>query len=618
MRRRLRVVLLNLPWASYRRPSIQLGLLAEIGRRDGHEIEIAHLNLDLAARLGPAAYDAIAEHRSTALGDWLFAVAAFGARARPSAEFIAACGDEVARGLNGVSADLLADLVAFREDGALAFLREQLHAHDWSQADVFGLTSTFQQNTACFAMARLLKAERPGATVIAGGANFDGDMGREWAKAVPEIDVVVSGEGEVAFPALLSAIAAGTPLDDVPNLILRRSDGDVRSTTRAPLVRDLDGTPIPDYDDYFERARRLGILSDGARLDVDLPVETSRGCWWGERRHCTFCGLNGETMAYRSKSPDRAKAEFESLVRRYRSFRLFAVDNIANMRFHKTLFPALSEAGSSYDLFYEVKSGLSREQLRQLRQAGVTRIQPGIESLSTRVLGLMNKGVRAIANVNLLRSSAILGIKVSWNLLWGFPGEDEADYRGQSELAAKLVHLQPPIGASRIWLERFSPLFAERQAQERPPIPEASLRHVYPDGVDLARAAYFFEYDLPGRVPEEAYAELSAVVGFWKEAWARPERPRLDYHYSRGLLLIDDTRWPGREGVYSYEGDAADLYPAICERPLTVAQLEAKLGQSAADIRAALDEFCECGLAMQDGDQFLALALPHRAVGQPT
>ena len=43
-------------------------------------------------------------------------------------------------------------------------------------------------------------------------------------------------------------------------------------------------------------------------------VETSRGCWWGERMHCTFCGLNGATMAYRSKSAPRALAELTHLA----------------------------------------------------------------------------------------------------------------------------------------------------------------------------------------------------------------------------------------------------------------------------------------------------------------
>ncbi|WP_327753984.1 RiPP maturation radical SAM C-methyltransferase (plasmid) [Sphingobium sp. SJ10-10] len=609
------MALINLPWASFRRPSIQLGLLGAIARQGGHHVTLAHLNLELAARLGKPLYDAIAEHRSTSLGDWLFARAAFPDTAPDGAPFIERYRKILGDVLQRVDGPSLTALLAFREGGAERFLREQIAAQDWQDVQLFGLTSTFQQNTACFAMARLLKQHFPQATIVAGGANFDGEMGEEWVKAAPQIDIIVSGEGDVAFPRLLDAIGCAEPLDKVPNLIFLK-DGQPHRTARLPVLRDLDSLPLPDYDEYFERAHRLGLLTSGARLDVDLPVETSRGCWWGERRHCTFCGLNGQSMAFRSKSSDRVRDEFAALTRRYRSYRLFAVDNIADMKFHKSLFPDLAEQGTSYDIFYEVKSGLLPDHLERLKAAGVSRIQPGIESLSTHVLGLMDKGVRAIANVNLLRWSAILGMDVSWNLLWGFPGEHDQDYLDQAKLARNLWHLQPPIGVSRIWLERFSPLFQRRGEDVSPPIPEASLAGVYPNAVDLSRAAYFFEYDLETDVSSESYAALSEVSGEWKEQWSSSRLPRLDFHYSPGFLQIDDLRDPSREGVFTYEGDAAEIYRAMTRIPRTVEQLLADSKAPSDRMDIIIDEFCALGLAMRDGEQLLALALPYRREGR--
>ena len=82
----------------------------------------------------------------------------------------------------------------------------------------------------------------------------------------------------------------------------------------------------------------------------------------------------------------------------------------------------LRDEETGYEIFYEVKSGLRRGQLRLLAQAGVTHIQPGIESLSSNVLRLMRKGVRRDPE----RQPAPLGqyydIRVDWNILWGFPG----------------------------------------------------------------------------------------------------------------------------------------------------------------------------------------------------
>ena len=89
---------------------------------------------------------------------------------------------------------------------------------------------------------------------------------------------------------------------------------------------------------------------------------------------------------FRSKSPERVLDELAQQARRYRSFRFEAVDNILDMAYLKQLFPALAENDAGYEFFYEVKANLSREQLRLLAQAGVTHIQPGIESLSSHVL----------------------------------------------------------------------------------------------------------------------------------------------------------------------------------------------------------------------------------------
>ena len=116
-----------------------------------------------------------------------------------------------------------------------------------------------------------------------------------------------------------------------------------------------------------------------------------------------------------------------------------------------------------------------------MAQAGITHIQPGIESLSSNVLRLMRKGVRAIQNVNLLRWAQYYDIRVDWNLLWGFPGETEQDYIEQVAVIPTCFTCRRRSGANRIWLERFSPLFTEDDTfQLTPPAPEHSYRYIYP------------------------------------------------------------------------------------------------------------------------------------------
>jgi hypothetical protein len=264
-------------------------------------------------------------------------------------------------------------------------------------------------------------------------------------------------------------------------------------------------------------------------------------------------------------------------------------------------------------VFYEVKANLSRQQLCSMRKSGLCQIQPGIESLSSHVLALMRKGVRASTNVNLLKWACYYGLDVGWNIIWGFPGEQVEDYDDMAALLPNLVHLQPPAGANRIWMERFSPIFSDTEAF--PSVwrrPETSYRYVYPEGVDLEQAAYFFEYKLEGTLPESAYLETAKRVDEWIQAWSGETRPSLALWAAPGFIQIDDHRHPDNIGTYTFSDPLASIYRACEEAPIAAHMLKERLAldHDLEEVEAALEEFRVRGLMMRDGNLFLSLAVP--------
>ena len=293
-------------------------------------------------------------------------------------------------------------LLRIRNIDVPAYLDALVDAFSWEDTAVGGFTSTFQQNAASFALARRLKRSQPGIVTVFGGAHFDGEMGQELVRAVDRIDFAVIGEGDETFPRLLGALAAGADLAAVPDLA-RRVDGQVTVTPHRSAAVRLDDLPVPDYAEYFQRAEALGILPRIGRRGVWLPIETARGCWWGAKHHCTFCGLNGAAMSFRSKSPERVLDELAGEARRYRCFRFEAVDNIMDPAYITRLFPVLIETETGYRMVLRGESEPEKGAAKIDGTGGVTQLQPGIESLSSNVLRLMRKGVRAIQNVNLLR-----------------------------------------------------------------------------------------------------------------------------------------------------------------------------------------------------------------------
>jgi ribosomal peptide maturation radical SAM protein 1 len=607
-------VIVSMPFMGPDRPSIQLGLLKAVGEQHGFPVRTLHANLDFAARIGVDYYRMLAEARGRLVGDWLFSVAAFGAAAPDhDARLLEEFAGELSY-LPGTRREIRDRLLRTRDHDVPAFLDALAGSFPWQEVRVVGFSCTFQQNTASFALANRLKQRHPDLVTVFGGANFDGDMGLELVRSVDGVDFAVIGEGDTAFPGLLCALATGADPRAVRGIACR--DGDrVVAAPPAPPAR-LDDLPVPDYGEYFARAESTGLLAPVAHREVWIPFESARGCWWGAKHHCTFCGLNGATMSFRAKSPRRVLGELAELARRYRSFHFEAVDNILDMSYLKELFPAIIDSGADYEIFYEVKANLTRAQLRLLSRGGVTHLQPGLESLSSHVLRLMDKGVRAAQNVNLLRWARYYDIDVAWSILWGFPGEAGHDYAEQAAAVPHLVHLQPPGSADRIWLERFSPLYTDPERFGlRECRPERSYRYVYPDGVDLDRVAYFFEYDLD-TLPDGAYEELARAVAGWSDAWKSGHRPTLRYWSAPGFLQIHDGRYPGRGGTYTFHGTLADIYLACSDRPMTAAAVRdrLRLDRPVDAIEAVFREFQQRGLMFLDGSLAVALALP--AVGR--
>ena len=608
----LPVALVSMPFVSPFHPSLQLGLLKAIALQQGFPAATFHLHLALAKLLGLSAYSAIGQMRGKLLGDWLFSLEAFGDQAPdPDNRFL----DDFADGIDPIlaAAELSRQkLIEVRTRVVPAYLDGLMTSVPWHRFRVVGFTCTFQQSVASFALARRLKARHPKIITLFGGANFDGDMGREFVKSVEVIDYVVIGEGDETFPALLAALAQNSDPADVDGIAFRRQGKVVATKPRAPF-RALDALPTTLYDEYFERAEMLELLSHSGRRSVDVPVESARGCWWGEKHHCTFCGLNGGGMAFRSKSPERVIAELSEMASRYHNFRFSMVDNIIDNKYYHTLLKDISERRLVYELFYEVKANLGRQHIRQLRDAGVRRIQPGIESLNSDVLRLMNKGISAAQNVNALRWARHYDIQVSWNILWGFPAEQQQAYDEQEMLLPMLWHLQPPSGGSRIWMERFSPIFFDRQAFPATHVrPEASYAYIYPEGVNQAEIAYFFDYELQNTLPSTAYDGMLLGIDAWKKRWEQGPPPKLTFWTAVDYLQIEDLRDLTAPGAYNFDGPLAAIYAACSERPQSASSLQRAIGSGLleSEIEEACMEFARRGLMMRDGPQFLSLALP--------
>lgn len=607
------VVLASMPFGTLEQASLALGLLksaiAPVPCR------ALYFTFPFAHRIGVAQYYWLSELQpftTALLGEWLFRGALFDDHEDPEPyvrEILLKYTDRWRQGADDdatftslVPEAFVEELLRIRA-GVGEFVdacAELVLAH---RPKIVGLTSVFQQHVAALALARRIKERAPEVAVVLGGANCEGIMGAATARRFGFVDAVVAGEADVVFPVLVERLLSGQPVPDLPGVFTSSSDAPVRN---APSPRHMDDLPIPDFEDYFEQFEQSGLAGS---FTPRLPFETSRGCWWGEKQHCTFCGLNGATMTFRSKSAERALDELRALTRRYPGMFLSVTDNILDMKYLKTLLPRVREEGIEAQLFYEVKSNLRKEQVRQLREAGIVEIQPGIESFSDEVLRLMRKGVKGLQNVQLLKWCTELGVWPHWNIIWGFPGEPQEDYQKMADLLPLLHHLVPPSGMSPICLERFSPNFdqsAEMGFEDVRPVDAYGHIYPFPPG-DLAELAYFFQCrHRDGRDVVSYTRLLRQRIVEWRQVYGECELTAVD----RGdHLLVCDTRPAAVRPLSIIEGLGRELLLA-CDSMTTVDHLAAGAGVSRGEVDEALAPLLALGFLIREGEAVLGLPVP--------
>lgn len=608
------VALVNMPFSYSKYPSIQLGTLSALLKSQGMSVDCHHLNVRFAHKIGVPLYEMICEKRAL-FGEWLFSYLLF--RDNPKRTEYPRVFKPVFEQLAQESGRPIGYFEELATRIAPQFLTWALTNIDWGCYRVVGFTSTFDQNVASLTMAKLIKDLYPHVSIVFGGANYDGEMGLEYFRAFSFIDHVVVGEGEETFPALVRHILDGRS-DGYPDGVAYREGGQLRFTPNTALFTGFATTGPPDYDDYYHLLAELGEAAQG--LDRVLLYEGSRGCWWGEKHHCTFCGLNAQSMKFRAKSPEQAAAEMASLSNRYDTTRFRLVDNIIDMKYVEQLFGKFAADHRDLDVFIETKSNLQKSQIRTLAAGGVKCMQPGLESLSLNQLRAMDKGVTPMQNIVCLKWSFYYRVAVLWNILLGFPGETNEDYLRQIELIPSLLHLQPPEATGKFWLERFSPYFTRpHEYGVRITGPGLAYEYVY-DGrqVDLKKIAYDFEYELDNwSVDPHLYQELVTAIEGWQRLHKGNDRPFLYYSKAFDYVTVYDGRNPNAPTRRRYDGAAALAIEACNEAPKSAEQIRGMLETrdknpcvTDEELTTALTMLNEHRILYEERGKYFTLAIP--------
>ncbi len=270
---------------------------------------------------------------------------------------------------------------------------------------------------------RLVRKLSPGTPIVFGGWHpslLSGQTLRE-----DFVDIVVRHQGEQTLVEILNRLQAGKSLDFVQGCWFKRG-GIIQENPDRPAV-PLASIPRPAYDlidfDAYE-------ATAGRRK---LPYATSTGCPYA----CNYCtDMVFYNRRFNAYDVDRVVTELTDLVGRHRLEEVALVDSNFLVDVHRAVAIAqgIVDSGVKFAWSFQASTDLlcrmSDEEVELLGRSGVCHIGFGTESASPEVLALMNKRHQHIADIGeAARKCLRAGIRVTLNLIFGYPGEEERHRR---------------------------------------------------------------------------------------------------------------------------------------------------------------------------------------------
>lgn len=612
----LRIALVTMPFAELAAPSIallQLKTVLEHRFGDAVRVEIHYLNHDAALFLGDLPlYKHIMSNvgYATGVGDWFFRPTVFPDTEDNADEYLSMyypSNDEISFSIRRAIQD--------KRPRLDTFLDAMIEKYDLASADIAGFTSIFSQTTASVAMAAKLKGINPGIITLMGGPACTGQMGREFSERFESIDYVFSGPGLVSLPRLVENHLQDnrTACEDINGVFSktnapRFSEGDVDAVLGEDL--DINENLLLDYHPFLDAIETA--FPDG-QVQPRLLFETSRGCSWGERATCRFCGLNGPSACFRPMTPDKALAQIRSVLEYEDRCDFFAgIDNSLPREYLTDVLPHV-HLSPPHKIQYEIRADLDDREIDTLCKAGVTLVQPGIESLSTTTLKLMRKGITSFSNLRFLKSCARHPVSMVWSLLLFSPGEEESTYEKYLDDFPRLTHLHPPHAVYPVEFVRYAQYFEhpEDYGLDLRPEPFYSLIYPYAEEVIARLACKFVDANADTARMEYWLDVLNEKVRFWRSRWLNTDnrtQSRLCLLEDRGETTVFDSR-SGEEMEYPLSASAETVLRAL-EEPLTVDEITQRMAERPGiDTADEIGFLNERGLLFEDDNRYLNLVI---------
>ncbi len=285
--------------------------------------------------------------------------------------------------------------------------------------DIVGLSiCSFASYNISVLLSNLIKKYNEKIIVVAGGSGCLYFLDPSKLIECNDIDIIVNGEGEQTFKDIIFNLAHVKSFDRliIPGCFIKKRQTKIFYPGKN-LIKNLDELPTPDYSD-FDLKKYLGDY---------LPFESSRGCI----NNCTFCNERILFGYYRTKSSKKIFNDISDLINEYKISKFHFKDSLlnGNLKNLEEFCDLVIESNIKFEWFGQILiRDMSPNLIKKMSLASLKGLCMGLESGSQKILDEMNKNFKLNVVCNLIKCLHQNKIKVSINLMVGFPGESEEDF----------------------------------------------------------------------------------------------------------------------------------------------------------------------------------------------
>jgi ribosomal peptide maturation radical SAM protein 1 len=558
----MKLALISMPWSIFNRPSIQLATLKGYLRQQLEQVEVkcCHPYLDTTAAIGLDNYRIISE--SSWAAEALYCGLLFPEQ-KPKARQV------FRQSLKGKPVpDYFELLPKLKEQ-----LQNWLNRQDFSLCSLIGFSVCFSQLPSSLYAVQAIKRRWPDIPIVFGGSTCTQALGSSLLSIFPEIDFIITGEGEQPLKELLLHLYKKTPLSNAN--ILARQQVAIPSATR-PInqeIANLANLPLPDFDDYFLQMKRCGL--DFIPL---LPLEFSRGCWWNK---CTFCNLNLQWQGYRFKKHCQVLDEVKEMTQKYQCVDFTFADNALPTKEADLFFAVTADSGLDLRFFGEIRTLKKAASYIQYRKGGLSSVQIGIESLSDSLLKRMCKGTTVMDNVAAMKFALAAGMILEGNLILEFPDSTEQEVNETLWLLDIVLPFRP-LAAAGFFLGHGSPVCNQpKKFGIKSIVQHPTNKKLYPANI-LKRLDMLIKSYRGDRTLQAArWKPVRDKIDRWHSFHDNrpdPSIPALSYR-DGGTFLIIRQELPDRPPLHHrLRGRSRQIYLA-CEQQITRKELLSRFSQ---------------------------------------